>query len=147
MKRKSNAILTNMCMICDGERILVQDKTGSYSGVTFPGGHIETGESLAESMIREVKEETGLLIENPKLCGVYDWELADGARYLVFIYKAVQFSGELVSSEEGTVRWIRKEEFLEEPLAHGIDKVFEIIEGGKYTECYMELESKKENMW
>jgi len=147
MKRKSNTILTNMCMICDGNQILVQDKLGSYSGVTFPGGHIEAGESLAEAVIREVYEETGLTIENPQLCGVYDWELDDGVRYLVFIYKVIQYSGEIKSSEEGTVRWIQKSDFLNEPLAHGMDKVFEIIEGEKYTECYMELETKKEYLW
>lgn len=147
MSRISKSILTNMCMICDGEHIVVEDKqTGSYHGVTFPGGHIEAGEFLSEAMIREVYEETGLTIKNPKLCGIYDWMLEEDVRYFVFIYKATEFSGELRSSDEGEVRWIRKDDFLKEKLAHGMDKVFEIIEGGTYTECFFEMETRVEHM-
>lgn len=147
MKRITKTILTNMCMVCDGENILVEDKVNSsYTGVTFPGGHIESGESLAEAMVREVFEETGLTIKNPRLCGMYDWVYEDGIRYLVFIYKATEFDGELKSSEEGSVRWIKKEEFLKEKLADGMDKVFEIIEGGEYTECYYDMEDDTECM-
>ena len=147
MKRITKTILTNMCMVCDGENILVEDKVNSsYTGVTFPGGHIESGESLAEAMVREVFEETGLTIKNPRLCGMYDWVYEDGIRYLVFIYKEMEFDGELKSSEEGSVRWIKKEEFLKEKLADGMDKVFEIIEGGEYTECYYDMEDDTECM-
>ena len=147
MKRITKTILTNMCMVCDGENILVEDKVNSsYTGVTFPGGHIESGESLAEAMVREVFEEPGLTIKNPRLCGMYDWVYEDGIRYLVFIYKAMEFEGSLKSSEEGNVRWIKKEEFLKEILADGLDKVFEIIEGGEYTECYYDMEDDTECM-
>ena len=147
MERITKTILTNMCMVCDGENILVEDKVNSsYTGVTFPGGHIESGESLAEAMVREVFEETGLTVKNPRLCGMYDWVYEDGIRYLVFIYKAMEFEGSLKSSEEGNVRWIKKEEFLKEKLADGMDKVFEIIEGGEYTECYYDMEDDTECM-
>ena len=61
MKRITNTVLTNMCMVCDGDNILVQDKVNSsYTGVTFPGGHIEEGEALRDSIIREIKEETAI---------------------------------------------------------------------------------------
>ena len=147
MKRITNAILTNMCMVCDGQNILVQDTVNStYTGVTFPGGHIEDGEPLSDAMIREVQEETGLKIRNPVMCGVYDWLYEDGTRYFVFIYKATEFSGELLASEEGNVRWIKKNSFLREKLAHGMDKVFEIIEGRQYTECFYNLKEKEEYM-
>ena len=132
---------------CDGDYILVEDKQhGSYRGVTFPGGHIETDESLADSIIREVHEETGLVIKNPKLCGIYDWMTEENVRYLVLIYKATTFSGELCASEEGQVRWIHKKDFLKEKLAHGMDKVFEIIEGGEFTECFFDMETRVEMM-
>lgn len=147
MERYSQTVLTNMCMVCDGDYILVEDKQhGSYRGVTFPGGHIEAGESLADSIIREVREETGLVIKNPKLCGIYDWMTEENVRYLVLIYKAVTFTGELCASDEGQVRWIRKDDFLNEKLADGMDKVFEIIEGGVFTECFYDMEICEELM-
>ena len=45
-----------------------------WAGYAFPGGHIEEGESLVESVIREIYEETGLTIADPKLVAVKDWE-------------------------------------------------------------------------
>lgn len=146
--RVTKTVLTNMCMICNGDFILVQDKVNSsYTGVTFPGGHVEHGETLADAMIREVKEETGLTIKNPRLCGVYDWMAEADVRYLVFIYKAKEYEGELCASAEGNVRWILKEDFLKEELAHGMDKVYEIAMNGEYTECFCNLETRRETLY
>ena len=48
---------TNMCMICDGSRVVVIDrKKQDWPGVTFPGGHVEPGESFSDAVIREVQE-------------------------------------------------------------------------------------------
>ena len=105
MSRKSEIELTNMCLICDGNKVLVQEKAGT-NGLVFPGGHVEEGESLLESVVREMKEETGLTIENPKVCGFKDWIQEDGTRYIVLLYKTHKFTGELKSSDEGRVFWI-----------------------------------------
>ena len=52
--------LTNLCMIKDGDKYLLQNRVKKdWQGYTFPGGHIEPGESIVQSAIREVKEETG----------------------------------------------------------------------------------------
>ena len=80
MSRKSEIELTNMCLICDGNKVLVQEKVGT-KGLVFPGGHVEEGESLLESVVREMKEETGLTIENPKICGFKDRKTARGILY------------------------------------------------------------------
>ena len=62
MERNSSCVLTNMCMVEDEiGRVLVQQRVDkNWSGIAFTGGHVEPGESLTESVIREVKEETGL---------------------------------------------------------------------------------------
>ena len=72
MGRKETVELTNMCMVEDGKgNVLVQNRLDpNWSGIVYPGGHVEAGESIAASVIREIREETGLTIENPTLCGV-----------------------------------------------------------------------------
>ena len=72
-------IFMNMCMVYDDKgNVLALDKVGkSYSGTTFPGGHVEQGETFTDSVIREVYEETGLRIKNPILKGVYHWIIDD----------------------------------------------------------------------
>ena len=54
MAREEKCVLTNMYMVYDGNRILVQDRMNpNWPGITFPGGHIEPKESFVESVIRE----------------------------------------------------------------------------------------------
>ena len=96
---------TNMCMICDKSKVVVIDrKKEDGPGITFPGGHVELGESFTDAVIREIKEETGLNIYAPRLCGIKDW-YENQCRYVVFFYKTTGFDGELRSSEEGEVWW------------------------------------------
>ena len=57
--------LTNLCMIKDGDKYLLQNRVKKdWQGYTFPGGYIEPGESIVQSAIREVKEETGIELDN-----------------------------------------------------------------------------------
>ena len=105
MARTETATFTNMCMVRDGNRVVVQNRLDpGWPGIVLPGGHVEEGESFTEAVIREVFEETGLTIEAPRLCGVKDWYGEEG-RYVVLLYRADRFSGELRSSGEGEVFW------------------------------------------
>lgn len=110
------AELTNMVMIEDKESgtVVVQRRRLSWTGLSFPGGHLENGESFSESAVREIREETGLTVSNLSLCGLVHWcRREDGARYLVALYKTSDFSGQLLSStEEGAVFWMKKEDLL-----------------------------------
>lgn len=146
MSRKENCILTNMCMIYDGDNILLQDRMNpDWPGITFPGGHIETGESFVDSVIREVKEETGLDISNVTLCGVKQWTQRDGEyRYIVFFYKTNTFSGEIKSSDEGRVFWIKKDQLKNYTLANDFDKMFEVFDNDNLSENYYWFE---DNEW
>lgn len=113
MTRYQAIEITNMIMIenqATGE-ILVEDRQNpKWPGVTFPGGHVEANETVVESAIREVREETGLAITQPQLVGIKEWPLADGARYVVFLFKVTNFSGEIKASKEGNIFWTTREQ-------------------------------------
>ena len=98
MTRTTPVELTNMIMIekLQTHEILVEDRQNpTWPGVTFPGGHIEAGETIVASAIREAYEETGLTISQPQLVGLKEWPLPDGQRYIVFLFKATQFQGDI----------------------------------------------------
>lgn len=108
MRRTENTIFTNMCMVYDGEgNVLVQNRLNpDWSGIVFPGGHVEAGESFYDAAVREVFEETGLTVSELQMCGIKDWFRDDGTRYVVLLYETDKFEGELTSSDEGEVMWI-----------------------------------------
>lgn len=144
MSRSEQAVFTNMCMIYDGDYILVQDRRNpDWPGITFPGGHVEHGESFVESVKREVSEETGLIIENPTLCGIKQFQTKQNERYVVLFFKTNQFKGSLKSSKEGDVFWIKKENLCEYLLAPDFLDMFNIFESDKLSEFYYYKEQGK----
>lgn len=138
MSRKTKVELTNMCLVYDEEKVLVQEKTGTKyeGGLVFPGGHVEEGESLRDSVIREIREETGLVIKNPQPCGFKDWILEDGTRYIVLLYKTDQFEGELKSSREGKVFWLDRNDISSANLIWNMRELLEIFESDQYSEFF-----------
>ena len=142
MSRKSEIELTNMCLICDGNKVLIQEKVGT-KGLVFPGGHVEEGESLLESVVREMKEETGLTIENLKICGFKDWIQEDGTRYVVLLYKTHKFTGELKSSDEGRVFWIDRAEINSVNLIWNMKELLEIFDTDLYSEFFFKIKDGK----
>ena len=142
MSRATSTILTNLCLIEDTStnKVVLQyrspERYKKWSGYAFPGGHIEEGESIAESVIREVYEETGLTITAPKLVAVKDWEPDEGGRYIVFCYKATRFSGQLRSSEEGEVSWVEKDQLEKLDLSYDMLPLLEVMEDSDLSEFY-----------
>jgi len=83
--------LTNMCMICDGNRVLVQErKNPNWPGVIFPGGHVEAGESFVDSVVREIKEELGLDVERLEYMQSYPYDKKDMLMLCIFHHPDIQ---------------------------------------------------------
>jgi len=134
MGRTENTELTVLCLISKGEYILLQNRVKKdWQGYALPGGHVEPGESIVDSVIREMKEETGLTIRNPKLCGVKQFPI-DGGRYLVFLFKCDAFTGELCSSDEGTVEWIHRDQLESLNTVADFQELLSVFDDDNLTE-------------
>ncbi len=140
MHRREAVTFTNMCMLSRGDRVLVQDRRDpAWPGVTFPGGHVEEGESFADAVIREVWEETGLRVEAPRLVGLKDWYDENG-RYVVLFYRAERFSGELKASDEGEVWWAPLADLPKLPLARDMEDMLRVFLEEDLSEFYYRIE-------
>ena len=139
MRRTESVELTVLCLVMDGDKVLLQNRTKEdWKGYTLPGGHVESGESFVDAVIREMKEETGLDIKNPKLAGVKQFPIKDGkyenGRYIVLLFKAYEFSGELISSEEGQMEWIECNHLAEIETVDDLEELINVINDQNLTE-------------
>lgn len=88
------------------------------------GGKIEEGESPEECIIREVFEESGLIIKNPKLKGILTFpKFKDNEDWYVFLYTASDFSGDIIDCSEGVLKWVENARMLDLNLWEG-DRLF-----------------------
>ena len=97
--------------------VLIQNRKKKFPGWSFPGGHVEHGESFYACAVREVKEETGLDVRNLTYCGAIHWMNRDnGERYLCFMYKTTEYDGELIAeSAEHDHFWLGLDALLAAP--------------------------------
>ena len=149
-----NAELVTCVMISKEEtkEVLVQNRKKSYPGWSFPGGHVEKGESFYDCAVRETKEETGLDIKNLQYCGVVHWiDRENDKRYLCFMYKTSDFEGELLAeTDEGEQFWISIDDLFAAPREKLSSKHYSLSplfhEYGKYSEAVIHW-SGDESTW
>lgn len=101
------AIGVAVIVVHNGKILLGQDKRKGEDIFGVPGGHWESGESLKDCAIREVKEESGINCKNIELISVYDFYREDkGKSYVTIGMKADYFSGKFSNLfEEGRCAW------------------------------------------
>lgn len=102
---------------------------GKWNGL---GGKFELGESPEDCVTREVKEESGLSIHNPKMCGLLMFPNFKGNDWYVFVFTANEFNGVLIDSPEGKLEWVPDEKLLDLNLWESDHIFFPCIKDGKF---------------
>jgi 8-oxo-dGTP diphosphatase len=121
--------LATLCYLKADDRTLMLHRikkqgdmhAGKWNGL---GGKLAPGETPEQCVIREVAEESGFNIKNPLLRGVLTFPaFSKNEDWYVFVFVAREFSGEMIDSDEGVLRWIDDADLLTLNLWEG-DKIF-----------------------
>lgn len=134
MDRTERIELTTLCLVRRGEQILLQNRVkADWRGYALPGGHVEPGESIVDAVVREIREETGLILRRVSLRGVKQFPI-DAGRYVVFLFYSEDFEGKLHSSEEGKVEWIDRDRIAQLPTVDDFEELLTVIERNDLNE-------------
>ena len=125
MQRVANCILK----VNNSVLMLKKPRRGWY---VAPGGKMEAGENIKDSVVREFKEETGLFIENPELRGSFTFIMREEEKtaqeWMMFTFYSSSYSGDLLDvSDEGELEWVPVDEVLQKPMAEGDREIFKHI--------------------
>ncbi len=121
-------INTTLCYIEKDNKYLMLHRTkkendvneGKWIGV---GGKFEKDETPEECLLREVKEETGLVLTEYKLRAVITFISDSWETEYMYLFSANEFTGELITCDEGELKWVEKDRILNLNIWEG-DKIF-----------------------
>ena len=112
--------LTTLCYIEKDECYLMLHRVKKQNDINKDkwigvGGHFEFGESPEDCLLREVKEETGLVLNSYKFRGIVTFVSREDGKEDVCeymcLYTSDDFSGDLIDCDEGNLEWVKKSEF------------------------------------
>lgn len=120
--------MTTLCYLEKNGSYLMLHRTARKNDVNKDkwigvGGHFEKGESPEECLLREVREETGYLLEDFRFRGIVTFCTETGLCEYMCLYTSERFSGTPIQCDEGELEWVPKEELLKLKLWEG-DKIF-----------------------
>lgn len=125
--------LTTLCYVEKDDSYLMlhrikKDKDINKDKWIGIGGHFESGESPEECLLREAREETGLILHSYRFRGIVTFLCDDITDYYMCLYTADNFSGTLKSCNEGTLEWVPKNKLTELNLWEGDLIFFQLLE-------------------
>lgn len=102
-----------------------------YNGL---GGHVERDEDVRSSALREIAEESGLIVHSLRLRSIHNIDAGEASGILLFVFTAISDSRDLKpDSPEGTLEWISIDKVLDydlvEDLPQLLPRVFDLPEG------------------
>lgn len=113
-------------------QVLVEDKRNVpwKAGHSFPGGHVKVGESSLTAAIREVREETGIMVHTAQFCGTCEWFDPDSnRRKLGLLYRSADFDGTPRDSNEGRVYWLDRSTLTVANSAESLFTLLKVFDG------------------
>jgi len=149
--RTVRAELVNMCLIINPatQEVVVENKIDAqWTGLTFPGGHVDPGESQVHAMRREVYEETGLTVNQLKLVGTVTWVENDaGDVSLGTLYTTTDFSGDLLAgSYEGAISWQPLASLTPDKLAPSVAELLQVFTNPEINEAFWGADDTQLNL-
>ena len=116
--------MTTLCYIENNDCYLMLHRTKKKKDVNKDkwigvGGHAEGNETPQECLIREVKEETGLLLTSYKFRGLITFISDEYEAKMMCLFTADGYTGELITCDEGELEWVKKSEVPQLPTWEG----------------------------
>lgn len=118
--------LATICYIDNGKELLLLHRNKKPNDVhqnkwIGVGGKFEVHETPEACALREIKEETGLIVNELKLCGIITFPefTPDGKDWYTYVFTAKYQEGKLIDSPEGTLEWVRYDQVLSKPTWQG----------------------------